>query len=134
MGKRGEAGSSSSARFLPGWKLWVSSRDGKGVFGRGKHAILAEIDRTGSLRRAAENLGISYRKAWGDIRGAEKRLGRKLVQSVPGGERGGFSRLTPFARRLLAAYGRYESRVERFVTRAFEREILPLLKKKPPSR
>ena len=69
------------------------------VAGPGLAKALKAIQETGSLRAAAERLGMSYRRLWERIRRAEKLLGVRLVER---GRKG--SRLTPEAEKLLQAY------------------------------
>jgi len=86
------------------YKLWLASVSGEGIIGEGKVQLLQSIDELGSLSAAATALGLSYRKAWGDIRKAEELLGYDLTEKHRGGKDGGRSTLTPAARRLLEAY------------------------------
>lgn len=103
-----------------GFKLWLM-RGGEGVFGDGKWSLLAAIEREGSLRAAADALSISYRKAWGDLRKAERLLGIAFLERHRGGSEGGESRLTPEGRKWLAEYGRFRADVEQKVEKAFAR-------------
>jgi molybdate transport system regulatory protein len=58
--------------------LWLET--GQGVyFGLGRALLLAKIDQYGSLQKAAESLGMSYRAAWGKIKKTEEILGMKLI-------------------------------------------------------
>ena len=77
--------------------LWLES--GESVyFGMGRVMLLDRIEEYGSLRKAAESLGMSYRAAWGKLRATEDALGEVLVETV-GAKRGGY-RLTPAGRGL----------------------------------
>jgi molybdate transport system regulatory protein len=107
-------------KIEPGFKLWLS-RCGEGVFGDGKWDLLSAIDREGSLRAAADALEISYRKAWGDLRKAERTLGVAFLERHRGGSDGGESRLTPEGRKWLAEYARFRTEVEQKVNKAFAR-------------
>lgn len=91
-------------------KLWITHGGGT-VFGRGRAALMEQIERTGSISAAAREMGLSYRHAWTMITESEKRLGFPLVERMRGGRGGGGARLTENARRLL----------ERF--RALEKEV-----------
>ena len=86
------------------YRLWLRTKDGDGILGEGRLLLLKEIDITGSLKLAADNLKISYRKAWGNIKESEELLGFKLVEKQRGGKDGGNSQLSPEGRRLLEAY------------------------------
>ncbi len=104
----------------PGVKLWVSF-DNKGVFGRGRWQLLDAIQKKGSLQAAADALGVSYRKAWGDLRKTERALGVPLLERHRGGLGGGECSLTEEGRRWWKEYARFENEVEAYVAKAFER-------------
>lgn len=106
--------------ITPGFKLWFSY-SGEGVFGQGKWQLLAAIDREGSLRAAADSLHISYRKAWGDLRDAERALDIAFLERHRGGSEGGESCLTPEGKKWLTEYARFHAEVEEKVDRAFAR-------------
>jgi molybdate transport system regulatory protein len=110
------------------YKLWLSSVSGEGIIGDGKVMLLEAIRDTGSLSAAASQLGLSYRKAWGDIRKAESLLGYPLTEKHRGGKDGGSSRLTPQALRLLEAYRALQVETGRSVEKAF-REFSDKVKK-----
>jgi molybdate transport system regulatory protein len=104
----------------PGVKLWLSL-SGEGVFGYGKWQLLDAIDRTGSLQAAADSLGISYRKAWGDLRKAEMTLGITFLDRHRGGIDGGESRITEDGKKWMKEYIRFHDEVEENVKRAYAR-------------
>ncbi len=103
-----------------GFKLWLTL-DGEGVFGEGRWQLLAAIHRAGSLRAAAGALGISYRKAWGDLREAEEALGVTLLERRRGGAEGGESRLSETGRVWLAEFARLRAECGRNMERSFAR-------------
>jgi len=114
--------------LYPRFKLWISSREAEGVFGDGKWRLLEAIDREGSLSAASAALGMSYRKAWGDLGKAERCLGRRLVERRRGGVGGGEAVLTATGRMWAEAYRRFRSEVERATAEAFESHVEPLLR------
>jgi len=63
-------------------------------------ALLAEIRRMGSLRKASHALGIAPGNAHRLLRNAERRVGARLIVGSAGGARGGGSRLTPTGRKF----------------------------------
>ena len=101
------------------FKLWLSTRDAEGVFGDGKWRLLRAIQTTGSLTAASRSLGISYRKAWGDLNKAEKTLHLALIEKERGGSRGGYTALTPQGKKWLKAYGRFRTEIEKAVEQAY---------------
>jgi len=103
------------------FRIWLECGDGFSL-GPGKAELLAGIEAHGSLSKAAEALGMSYRKAWGRLKKAEAALGRPLVTKA-GGNKSGF-RLTPFALELVHAYETWVRSVE-FIALKKAEELLP---------
>lgn len=99
-------------------KLWIEV-DGKTVLGDWRAAILEGIERTGSLAKAAEQLGTPYRTAWQRLRESEENLGLRLVDSQSGGAEGGGSTLTPAAKDLLRRYRQFSQGIEELVDQRF---------------
>ena len=99
-------------------KLWIEV-GGKAVLGDWRAALLAGIERTGSLAKAAEELGTPYRTAWQRLKESEERLGVRLVQTQSGGAEGGGSTLTPAARDLLRRYEQFSKGIEGLVDQRF---------------
>lgn len=90
--------------------LWLES--GENVyFGMGRLMLLDRIEEHGSLRKAAESLGMSYRAAWGKLRATEDAVGELLVETV-GTKRGGY-RLTPAGRRFRDKFNAWYNAVEK---------------------
>ncbi len=111
----------------PGIKLFLHDDDAGGLFGDGKYQLLLAIREHGSLQEAARSLGRGYRKAWGDIRKAEKALGRKLVKRARGGSTGGSSELTEYGIRVLDAWKEYRVSVQDGIEKAYERYLRELI-------
>ena len=110
-------------KLVPSFKLWLSSKDAEGVFGDGKWRLLAAIESEGSLQAACKKLGISYRKAWGDLRKVEKYLGVKFLERQRGGSGGGQTKLTETGQKWLLQYSQFHSEIEDAVTRAYKKYI-----------
>lgn len=87
-------------------------RGRKGIWTRAVSAAVAGAG-TGSLRKSAAQLGMSYSKAYTVIRHAEQELGFALMSKKIGGTGGGGSHLTPQAEELMEKYGRYEQMARR---------------------
>lgn len=104
-------------------KVWLE-KGGKLAFGIGKCRILKEIAGTGSINKAARNLGMSYRHAWSYISSAEKRLGEPLLVKAKGGEKGGGAVLTDYAKDLLEKFERLEEDIRAFTNKHYEEIFL----------
>jgi molybdate transport system regulatory protein len=107
-------------------RMWLEQKGEGALFGPGTMHMLLLIDELGSLNKAAAELGMSYRRAWGRLREAEERIGRSLVEHVRG--RKGYS-LTPFGRQILESWQRWQKEVEDFARRRaaelFPEELRP---------
>ena len=84
------------------YKIWLDHR-GR-AFGYGPARLLDGVEQFGSLRKAAQELGMSYNKAWRILHAAEQRLGFQLLERTVGGSLGGGSQLTPEAKDLMRRY------------------------------
>ena len=101
-------------------KVWFEV-DGDPVFGRGRRFLLEAIDSYGSINRAAKEIGISFRKAWGHIQAMEVRLGMRLVERRKGGKNGGGAELTKEARQFLLRFQVMEEGIRELVDERFRR-------------
>ena len=83
--------------------------DGEGIkfFGEGPLRLLRTLERTGSLRSAAMEMGMAYSKATKILKQAEAGLGFALTTRSAGGRDGGGSALTPEGKRWLDTYEAY---------------------------
>ena len=108
------------------YRIWLDN-DGK-AFGEGPYRLLKGIEKTGSLRQAAAEQCISYRKAWSILRDIEKKLGFEILERQVGGVSGGGSALTPAGKSLMARYARF--RIE--ANKALERIYLKHFRKRLP--
>ncbi len=85
------------------FKLWLEEEHEK-LFGIGPCDLLQRVERTGSLRKAAAEINMSYSQAWKLIDRLEKSLGFSLLEKHVGGKSGGGSQLTSKAQQLIKAY------------------------------
>ena len=90
--------------------IWLETGD-EMLFGSGRALLLAKIEEHGSLLKAAEELGMSYRAAWGKIRKTEKVLGLKLIEQKSCKKEG--HRLTEHGQILKEKYLLWFQEVER---------------------
>jgi molybdate transport system regulatory protein len=103
------------------YKIWLEYR-GR-AFGEGPARLLDGVERTGSLKKAASELGMSYNKAWRILQAAEQRLGFPLLDRRVGGSLGGGSYLTPQARDLLIRYRAVAVEADVALRAVFERHF-----------
>ncbi|MEF2144465.1 MAG: LysR family transcriptional regulator [Desulfovibrionaceae bacterium] len=107
-------------------RVWLEMDDNS-LMGSGTMKMLRLVDELGSLNKAAAELGMSYRRAWGRLRDTEQRLGRPLVEHMRG--RQGYN-LTPFGRQALEAWQRWHAEIKSFAHKRavelFPEELRPL--------
>lgn len=110
----------------PRFKLWLQRDDGRVLMSDYRVRLLELIAATESLAKAASQLGLSYRRAWGKVRELEENLGYPLVRSTVGGAGGGHTTITDDGLALVAAYRRFHERIAQAVTTAFAEELANL--------
>ncbi|MUM77027.1 LysR family transcriptional regulator [Pseudodesulfovibrio sp. F-1] len=92
-------------------RVWIE-QDRETYLGIGSTLLLQHIERLGSLRKAAEELNMSYRRAWGKLKKAEERIGHPLVEKVRG--QGQRFTLSPHGRELMNKFLRFYLDVEAY--------------------
>lgn len=109
------------------YNIWLENKtNNDNIINHELFQLLEQIDKKGSLSAAADKVGISYRKAWGDIRECEKKLGFCLVKRVRGGDKGGNSYLSEDGDKLLKAYKELTNEIDNAIykiTRKFFHSI-----------
>ena len=103
------------------YKLWLSLKNGEGILGDGKWRLLNAINEFGSIAQAAVKLGISYRKAWGDLKKVEELLGIMVIERSRGGISGGSSVLTEQGISLIKAYEKFHNDFESSFKQSFDK-------------
>jgi molybdate transport system regulatory protein len=101
-------------------RIRIVRDDGTIVLGPGKADLLAAIASTGSIRGAAEELGMSYMRAWTLIRVMNGVFRSPLVEKVRGGSDQGGAVLTSRGAAVLRTYQRMEKEAERAVAAAWK--------------
>lgn len=103
--------------------LRIALRREEAFWGPGVAQLLHGIAQKNSLRAAAQQMGISYSKAWKIIHNAENGLEFQLIESASGGMQGGGSYLTEAAKHLLSAYDAMVDEVEAVMHLAYDRHM-----------
>jgi molybdate transport system regulatory protein len=80
------------------------------ALGPGKIELLAQLAETGSLTQAAQQLGMSYMRAWTLMKTMNRCFRDPLVLASRGGKRGGGMEITETGRKALGLYQEMESR------------------------
>lgn len=99
----GSLGSKYYDIFLD-YSINLEHKENGNIMNAYKFSLLKAIHETGSLKMAAAETGVSYRKAWGSIDEIEKSIGFKLVERQRGGAEGGKTMLTGDGLGLIRAH------------------------------
>lgn len=102
-------------------RIRVTRADGTIVLGPGKADLLEAIGRTGSIRAAAEELEMSYMRAWTLVRTMNAAFRTPVVEKIRGGPDRGGARLTARGQRVLELYVRMSRRAERAISTNWEK-------------
>jgi molybdate transport system regulatory protein len=108
-------------------RLRVVDDDDTIILGPGKADLLDALARSGSIRDAAAELGMSYMRAWSLIRLMNECFREPLVEAVRGGSHRGGATLTPAGRAVLRLYRKMSKESQRAASPAF-RELRSLLR------
>jgi len=83
--------------------------------------LLSQIESTGSVRLACEQMTISYSQGWKIIGVMEEQLGFSVVNRRQGGKNGGSSCLTDKGRTLIAMFYEIEADCRKAMKKSFSR-------------
>lgn len=103
----------------PRTRLWIQDEKGNIIFGMGRVRILKAIDETGSMNRAAKEMGMSYRTIWGKIHDTQKRLGIKLIETGAGQRHG--SKLTAAGRKMVERFEKWHDQTLTSADKLFDK-------------
>lgn len=102
-------------------KIWLDHH-GK-AFGGGPYELLKRVEKTNSLHEAANQMRMSYSKAWKLIQTMEKRLGFSLLDKKVGGLSGGGSQVTPKGKELMKRYEQFEKEAKKAIEKAYQKHF-----------
>ena len=100
-------------------RFWLT-KEGQSFLGSGRVELLEWIDKTGSINAAAKEMKMSYKAAWERINGMNALADYPLIDRTTGGRGGGGTKLTPYARELIATFHRLGELHRQFIDRFSE--------------
>ncbi len=114
-----------AASVLPRLRV-MCGRDA--ALGPGRVQLLELIGETGSLRAAAERMGMAYMTAWMHVKTLNRRFRSPVVAATRGGKAGGGAVLTELGQKVVALYHRMEEQSHAAIQEGFH-EFQTLLKR-----
>lgn len=103
---------------------WVFVDDVK-FFGPGRLQLLKLIQETGSISKAAKDMGMSYKKAWRMVDEMNTFGGSPYVITSKGGLQGGGTEIAERGKQMMEAYRRLDEKLRAVIEQ--ETEILNLI-------
>ncbi len=100
-------------------KTWIENDRQELLFGKGKTEILELIEQEGSIAKAAEKMGMNYKKAWSHVKILRDNIADELVVPQQGGGGKGGTILTPKAGELIKKYRQLQEEIEAFANKRF---------------
>ena len=91
-------------------RCWIDI-DGERFFGPGRAELLQLIHDTGSISKAAQTMGMSYKKAWAMVDELNSRGQKPYVVAHKGGQKGGGTQVTKTGMEVLVAYQKLNNKL-----------------------
>jgi len=95
-------------------RFWLAGEKGS-YLGVGRIQLLEHIAASGSMNKAAKEMGMSYKKAWKLVDEMNQMYQQPLVEKAQGGKSGGGSVLTMRGQQVVKNFRLFEKRFEAFL-------------------
>ena len=92
-------------------------------FGKGPAQIMELVQKTNSLSKAYNIMGLSSSKGWKIIKKAEEDLGFELFHTVVGGKDGGYSTLSTEGEEFLKKYQAFRDELHKKSEEIFKKHF-----------
>lgn len=102
-------------------RLWMETDDR--FMGIGRLELLVQIQALGSISKAAQAMGMSYKRAWELVSSMNAQARSPLVLTQTGGKRGGGTEVTPQGQQMIQEFQALQERFQAFL-RAEEARLL----------
>ena len=97
-------------------RIWIS-RNGEPFLGHGRVLLLENIDREGSINKAAKALGMSYKRAWKMVSTMNRLADDPVLECNSGGAGGGGSMLTEKGKKMVTEFRRIDKKCRAMLER-----------------
>jgi molybdate transport system regulatory protein len=96
-------------------RFWITQPGSTGYLGIGRVKLLELIREYGSINRAAKEMGMSYKRAWGLVEEMNRLAESPLVWSEKGGKSGGGTQVSELGEQCIRAFREFECRLTAFL-------------------
>jgi len=100
-------------------RFWLT-KEGENFLGNGRIKLLKEIEKNGSISKAAKAMKMSYKAAWERVNQMNLLSDFPIIKKEIGGKGGGGTVLTPHAHELIATFEKFEILHRQFIERFSE--------------
>ena len=97
-----------------GGRLWLETEDGR-FLGIGRLELLEQIAALGSISKAAQAMGMSYKRAWDLVSSLNAQAATPLVATQTGGSKGGGAAVTAAGQEAIVAFKALQARFQEFM-------------------
>ncbi|TGE28234.1 winged helix-turn-helix domain-containing protein [Hymenobacter metallicola] len=101
-------------------RLWIEGPDDR-FMGIGRLELLEKIQRLGSISKAAQEMGMSYKRAWELVSSMNQQAREPLVSTQTGGKRGGGAVVTAAGQQMLREFAALQARFQAFLAEETQR-------------
>ena len=95
-------------------RLWLETDDGR-FLGIGRLELLERIAELGSISKAAQAMGMSYKRAWDLVSSMNAQAATPLVSTQTGGTKGGGAAVTETGQAAIVAFKALQVRFQEFM-------------------
>ncbi|WP_201984018.1 winged helix-turn-helix domain-containing protein [Hymenobacter rubidus] len=95
-------------------RLWLETEDGR-FLGIGRLELLEQIAALGSISKAAQAMGMSYKRAWDLVSSMNAQAASPLVATQTGGSKGGGAAVTEAGQEAVVAFKALQARFQEFM-------------------
>lgn len=101
-------------------RVWLETEDGR-FLGIGRLELLEHIAALGSISKAAQAMGMSYKRAWDLVSSLNAQAAAPLVATQTGGTRGGGAVVTEAGHEAIADFRALQVRFQEFMAAETQR-------------
>ncbi|MBH8560173.1 winged helix-turn-helix domain-containing protein [Hymenobacter negativus] len=95
-------------------RLWLETDEGR-FLGIGRLELLEQIAALGSISKAAQAMGMSYKRAWDLVSSMNAQAATPLVSTQTGGTKGGGAVVTEAGQAAIVAFKALQTRFQEFM-------------------
>lgn len=98
-------------------RFWIETDEGP-FLGFGRVKLLQKINELGSISKAAAEMSMSYRQAWGLVESMNAKVNKPLVVKQTGGKGGGGTHVTEEGKKAIETFKQLEKDIFTFLEEA----------------